>query len=203
MSGRMSWDERFRGEELVYGSEPNAFLVEVAGGFPAGGRILSLGAGEGRNEIWLAERGFRVTALDSSPVGLDKLRRRSEDRGVEIEILLGDALDYEPEPGAFDAAILIFLHVASARRPELHAKLWRAIRPGGLLAMELFRREQIGRDSGGPRKLDLLYWTDEVPRDLPEAELIVHRAVQRRLDEGVLHLGEACLLQVLARKREA
>ncbi len=200
MNERNMWDERFAAEEFVYGTDPNVFLRQVADRFRPGGRVLSLGAGEGRNEIWLAERGFRVTAVDSSAVGLDKLSKLAEARGVRVDTVLADALEFEAEAGAFDAAVMIFLHVGSVDRPLLHSKLWSALKSGGLLAMELFRNEQIERESGGPRNPDFLYDPGEIPRDLPQAELLLHESLERDLSEGILHMGRACILQVLARK---
>ncbi len=200
MNEKNMWDERFKDEAFVYGTQPNEFLESVADRLKPGSHILSLGSGEGRNEIWLAERGHQLTAVDSSQVGLDKLQKRASERGVEVETILGNALDYAPEPEGFDAAILIFLHVRSHLRPALHELLWSALRPGGFLIMEQFRREQIERESGGPRNIDMLYHTDEIPRDFPTAELLIHQELERDLDEGVLHVGAACLLQVLARK---
>ncbi|MBC8366066.1 class I SAM-dependent methyltransferase [bacterium] len=200
MNEKNMWDERFKDEGFVYGTKPNGFLESVAGKFKPGGRLLSLGAGEGRNEVWLAERGFQVTAVDSSQVGLDKLQRLAAERGVQVETIFANALDYIPQAGAYDAAILIFLHVGSQLRPKLHDSLWSALRPGGFLAMEQFRREQIERESGGPRNIDMLYHSEEIPRDFPHADILIHQVLERDLDEGALHLGAACLLQVLARK---
>ena len=71
---REQWDERYRADELIWKVEPNRFLVEeVAGLVP--GRALDLACGEGRNALWLAERGWQVTAVDFSAVGLEKARR--------------------------------------------------------------------------------------------------------------------------------
>jgi hypothetical protein len=109
-------------------------------------------------------------------------------------------LDYAPESGVYDAAILIFLHVRSHLRPALHELLWSALKPGGFLIMEQFRREQIERESGGPRNIDMLYHSDDILRDFSDAELLIHQEVERDLDEGMLHVGAACLIQVLARK---
>ncbi len=66
-----AWDERYAASELVWSSTPNQFVAaEVADLTP--GRALDLAAGEGRNALWLAERGWQVTAVDFSLVGLDK-----------------------------------------------------------------------------------------------------------------------------------
>ena len=68
------WDERYLGEEYVYGTEPNDFLRSVAGQLPVG-RVLCIGEGEGRNAAFLASLGHDVTALDASSVGLAKAAR--------------------------------------------------------------------------------------------------------------------------------
>jgi 2-polyprenyl-3-methyl-5-hydroxy-6-metoxy-1,4-benzoquinol methylase len=75
------WDRRYAGQELVWTAKPNGFVVaEVQDLAP--GRALDVGAGEGRNAVWLASRGWQVTAVDFSVVGLDKGRRLAENRGV-------------------------------------------------------------------------------------------------------------------------
>jgi SAM-dependent methyltransferase len=71
---RQDWDRRYRGSELVWTAQPNRFVADELGELPPG-RALDLGAGEGRNAVRLAERGWRVTAVDFSPVALDKARR--------------------------------------------------------------------------------------------------------------------------------
>ncbi len=81
---REDWDRRYGGTELIWTAEPNRFVVEELGDLPAG-RALDLGAGEGRNAVWLAERGWRVTAVDFSPVALDKARRLARARGVSVD----------------------------------------------------------------------------------------------------------------------
>ena len=59
------WDERYSSDDYVYGTAPNDFLVSVADRLP-GGRVLCLGEGEGRNAVWLAQRGLEVTAVDGT-----------------------------------------------------------------------------------------------------------------------------------------
>src|ERR1022692_4898294 len=73
------WDKRYAGQELVWTAEPNRFVVAELKDL-APGRALDLGAGEGRNAVWLASAGWQVTAVDFSAVGLDKGRRLAENR---------------------------------------------------------------------------------------------------------------------------
>ena len=83
------WDERYASEDYAYGTEPNDFLREVAPRLPVG-KTLCLGEGEGRNAVFLAGLGHRVTALDGSRVGLEKARRLAADRGVAIVLISSD-----------------------------------------------------------------------------------------------------------------
>jgi 2-polyprenyl-3-methyl-5-hydroxy-6-metoxy-1,4-benzoquinol methylase len=78
---RDQWDERYGGGELVWTSTANEFLVSEVADLPAG-RAVDLACGEGRNAVWLAERGWKVTGVDFSPVGLAKAQRLAEARQV-------------------------------------------------------------------------------------------------------------------------
>ena len=84
-----AWDERYRSSELIWGAGPNRFLVEEVAGLPAG-RALDLACGEGRNAIWLAQRGWQVVAVDFSAVALDKARRLADQRGTSVEWVMAD-----------------------------------------------------------------------------------------------------------------
>ena len=91
------WDERYAGDDLVWSAEPNRFLVAEVETLPPG-RALDLACGEGRNAVWLAERGWDVTGVDFSNVGLDKARRLADARGVSVQWELADVTEYTPAP---------------------------------------------------------------------------------------------------------
>ena len=84
-----AWDERYADSELVWSVEPNQFVAAECADLPPG-RALDLAAGEGRNSIWLARRGWDVTAVDFSQAGLDKGRRLAGE--LEIEWVCGDVV---------------------------------------------------------------------------------------------------------------
>src|SRR5690606_9077745 len=96
-----AWDERYRATGLVWGAGPNRFVVEQTEGL-APGRALDLAAGEGRNAVWLAERGWRVTAVDFSPVAVERGRRIAAERGADVEWAAADvrACTSPPRSGA-------------------------------------------------------------------------------------------------------
>jgi len=114
------WNERYSAPEYVYGTEPNAFLVEAAPLIPPG-RVLALADGEGRNGVYLATRGHRVTSVDLSPVGLDKARRLAAERGVPIDTVVADLEDYVITPDSWQGIVSIFCHLPPPVRRRLYA----------------------------------------------------------------------------------
>ena len=117
------WDQRYAAAELVWTAEPNRFVVAELQDL-APGRALDVGAGEGRNAVWLASRGWQVTAVDFSAVGLDKGRRLAQDRGVAVDWVRADVRDYQPEPGSFQLVLIAYLQL---REAELDGVLRRAV----------------------------------------------------------------------------
>ena len=126
------WDRRYAGSELVWTAEPNRFLVAEAEGL-AVGRALDLACGEGRNAVWLAQRGWQVTGVDFSQVGLDKAARLAEQRGVSVEWLRADVVDYVPPAAAFDLVAIFYLHIAGAAMRDVLPRAAGAVAPGGTL----------------------------------------------------------------------
>lgn len=101
------WDERYAGEGFFYGTEPNDFLREHAAELQAGGRVLCLAEGEGRNAVFLAGLSFSVVALDQSAVGLRKALQLAQARGASITTLQANLDSYRIEPGSWDAIVSI------------------------------------------------------------------------------------------------
>ena len=151
------WDQNFSVAGFKYGTFPNAFLVEQVGRLSPASDVLVPGDGEGRNGVWLAEQGHRVTAMDGSSVGLEKARALAVERGVAIETVLGDLADWAPAPSSFDAVVLIYVHLPEAIRQQAHRRLARGLRPGGHLILESFHPDQLAHSSGGPKDVTLLY----------------------------------------------
>jgi SAM-dependent methyltransferase len=158
---REDWNRRYRERELVWSAEPNRFLVdEVAHLAP--GRALDLGSGEGRNAIWLAERGWRVTAVDFAEAGLAKARRIAADRGVEIELIQADVRDYEPEPDSFDLVLALYLHLPWPDMTAILDRARRAVAPRGTFLLIGHDRSNLEHGVGGPQNPAVLYTADQV-----------------------------------------
>ena len=110
-----AWDERYAATELVWSAGPNQFVEQALTDLPPG-RALDLACGEGRNARWLAEQGWQVTAMDFSPVAIEKGRRLAEeladDQADRIDWQVGDVLD-TPLPADLDLVVIAYLQVVA------------------------------------------------------------------------------------------
>ena len=125
------WDQRYAGDDYVFGTQPAAFVVRAAGRLPARARLLMLAEGEARNAVWLAQ-GHAVTGIDQSAVGLPKAARLARDRGVAVTFRQGDVLDRDGADGRWDAVAAIFVHFRAAEWAGLARALERGLGPGGV-----------------------------------------------------------------------
>ena len=198
MSGN-PWDQRFSGDDYLYGTEPNDFLREHAQFLPPG-RVLSLAEGEGRNGVFLAERGYRVVGADSSAVGLSKARRLAAERGVEIETHLVDLAELEIEPRAWQGVVSIFCHLPRPVRRRLYRQVVEGLAPGGVLLLEAYNPAQLGRGTGGPPVAELMVDLVSLREDLAGLELLHAVELERDIEEGRLHRGPSAVVQVVARR---
>lgn len=194
------WDRVYAGDAYRFGSEPNAFLAERAGAIEPGGSVLCLGDGEGRNGVWLARRGFRVTSLDQSAVAARKCAALATRFGVELEVVIGRLPDYPLPEASFDAVALIFLHLPPDVRRAVHALAARALRPGGLVILEAFTPAQLGRPSGGPPTRERLQTAADLAQDFAGLDLLLLEETETELAEGDGHRGPAAVVRMVARK---
>jgi SAM-dependent methyltransferase len=155
-SEQAAWDQRYSGPGLVWGAGPNRFVAEELAALPPG-RAIDLGTGEGRNAIWLAERGWRVTAVDFSAAGLARAARLAAERGVTVDWMQADLLDYQPSPGGYDLVLIAYLHLASVSLARVFRAAAAAVAPGGTLLVIGHDRDNVARGHGGPQDPDRLY----------------------------------------------
>jgi SAM-dependent methyltransferase len=200
MDPRTFWDDKFRHARYAYGTAPNAFLAARYEAFAPRGAVLSLGEGEGRNAVFLAERGFDVTAIDASPEGLKKLAALAAERGVTVTTVLGDVRDAELGTERWAGIYNIYCHLAPGDRQALYPRIQAALQPGGVFLTEQFSTEQLAFSSGGPKDVSLLMTVDELTRAFAGWEMLEAAQVQVSLDEGPLHQGPASVVRFLARK---
>ncbi len=189
------WDERFAQAEPVYGGQPNAYLRAQALRLTPGCKIFVPGDGYGRNGLWLAKQGFRVSTVDLSPVGVERARRSAQADGLAMFIEEADLATWTWPLGEFDAIASIFLHLPPDLRPQIHARMLAALKPVGLLIIEAFTPAQLQHSSGGPKQLELLYTAEILQEDFTGTEVLELQEAEVDLDEGRLHRGRAAVVQ--------
>jgi len=167
---REDWDHRYAEKELLWSAKPNRFLVAEVADLPPG-RALDLACGEGRNAIWLAERSWRVTAVDFSEVAIAKARERAARDGVEVDLVCLDLLEYEPEPQAYDLVLVLYLQIAAQERRIVLSRAADALAPGGTFLLVGHDLVNLTEGVGGPSDPDVLYTPDDIVAELPGLEI--------------------------------
>lgn len=195
------WNERYREPGFAYGTEPNDFLALSAERYlPPRGEILCLAEGEGRNAVFLARLGFRVTGVDGSAVGLEKAQTLAAEQGVEIETVVADLGDFDLGVARWDGVVSIWCHTPAGLRARLHRAVVAALRPGGVLVLESYTPKQLEYKTGGPRTADLMLTLAEVRAELAGLDFIEAEEKEREVHEGRHHDGMSAVLQLIARK---
>jgi SAM-dependent methyltransferase len=193
------WNERYAGDEYLYGTEPNSFLAEQHKLLH--GPVLSLSEGEGRNAVFLASRGLEVVCVDISAVALEKANRLAKSRGVEITSLVCDLETFVPEENHYGSVLSISAHLPSKVRNRLYPLVERSLRPAGVIILEAYSENQLSRNTGGPKDRDMLMTVDKLRREFPNLEPVLLREIEREVSEGEGHTGMASVVQFIARKK--
>jgi len=172
-----AWDARYADVELVWGREANRFVVaELADLSP--GRALDLACGEGRNAIWLAARGWRVTAVDFSAVAVGRGRELAASAGVTVDWVVADVVTHRPEPEAFDLVLIAYLQLPAAELALVLSHAVCALAVGGELLVVGHDRTNLTDGVGGPQVPEILHTPEEVVAGL--GGLVVRRAERVR-----------------------
>jgi SAM-dependent methyltransferase len=196
---RDDWNARYAGKELLWTAQPNRLFAAEVGGL-APGRALDVACGEGRNAVWLAEQGWRVTAVDFSDVALAKAAELATARGVEVDWVLADVLDREPGQRAFDLVAVLYLHLP---RPELgHAirSSAAAVAAGGTLLVLGHDTTNVTDGHGGPKDASVLFTPEDVVAELGDLEVERAEKVRRTV---ALEEGEAIAIDAFVRARRS
>jgi len=178
---RHQWNERYAAQPLLWTVDPNPFLAGELGERPPG-RALDLGAGEGRTTLWLAERGWDVTAVDFSDVALDRGRQRVEAAGATgtVDWVCADLVDFDPAGGTYDLVLLLFIHLPAPARRRLLRAAAATLAPGGTFLVVGYDTSHATRGESGPRDPAILFTPEDIVADLEG--LRIERA--ERLDLG-------------------
>jgi SAM-dependent methyltransferase len=172
------WDKRYEGAEYLWAVEPNRFVAEHT--LPlVPGRALDLAAGEGRNAVWLATKGWQVTALDFSAVGMAKADRLAADHGVDVETVVADVLTHPFEDERWDLVVVAYLQLPEAERRDVVTRAATALAPGGTIVIVAHDLHNLERGWGGPQSPEVLYRAAETAGWLGGLDVVVRTVVGR------------------------
>lgn len=174
------WDERYSADGLLWTAQPNRFLVAEASALTPGS-ALDVACGEGRNAVWLATKGWQVTAVDQSEVGLDKGRNLAQQAGVAIEWLVGDVTSFQA-PSEYDLVVVAYLHLPADLLRAAMSRAVAALAAGGTLIVVGHHSDNIERGIGGPQAPELLYRPSEIVELLGDVEVRKAEMVERPVD---------------------
>lgn len=194
------WDTRYSEKGWAYGTEPNVFLTTHAARFKPGMKALVVGDGEGRNGVWLAQQGLDVLSVDYSAAGLRKARELAIAKGTRVKTECADLTQWEWPVAAFDIVVCIYLHFTPDVRPAMHRAMLQALKPGGVLILEVFNKNQLQYKSGGPPVAALLYTSDELRADFAGAQIEVLNETVAELNEGKYHVGPGAIVRLVLTK---
>lgn len=173
------WDARHATQGPIESSDADPTLVqEVAAMTP--GVALDLGAGDGRNAVWLAGHGWRVPAVDFSIVAIDRGRALATDADVEIEWRREDLLAWTPATAAFDLVALFFIHLPRDERRVVYERAASAVKLGGTILVVGHDHSNLRDGLGGPQNPDVLFTPADIARDLPARFTIIRAETVRR-----------------------
>ena len=173
------WNDRYREQELVWSAGPNQFVEAICAPL-APGRSIDLAAGEGRNALWLAERGWDSTAVDFSDVALGKAQAIAERRGVRLTTEVADLATYVPEPSGYDLVVVAYLQLPAAELDPILGRAAAAVAPGGTFVLINHDLANLDGGYGGPQSAAVLSTPEQVVAAVGDTVVIERAEVVER-----------------------
>jgi SAM-dependent methyltransferase len=170
------WDQRYRSSSTLWSGQANPQLVTEASDL-APGSALDVGCGEGADAIWLAERGWRVTAVDVSAVALERGAAHARDVSAEvaqrITWLHADLVEWVPSAASYDLVSAQFMHLPKVQREVLHGRLAGSVAPGGTLLVVGHHPSDLETAVSRPSVPGLLFTSSEVAESLVKEQWLI------------------------------
>jgi SAM-dependent methyltransferase len=199
------WNQRYAESELVWSPTPNIWVKQLTEDLPVG-RALDVAAGEGRNALWLAARGWHVTAVDFSAVALQRARTLGKKQlgrdARRLVTLVADLETWVPQARSYDLVVVVYLHLPEQKRRSIMCRAADAVAPGGTLLIVGHDLENLTSGHGGPQDPAVLYRPADIVADIEPAQLVVVRAetASRSVADNQGGHAEALDALVMARK---
>lgn len=202
---KTAWNQRYADSELVWSAAPNVWVEQLTQDLPPG-KVLDIAAGEGRNALWLAARGWHATAVDFSAVALQRARSLAReqlgDEAGTLDTVETDVETWVPPARSYDLVLVVYLHLPKQQRSAVMRAAAEAVAPGGTLLIVGHDLENLTSGHGGPQDPLVLYRPRDIVADIAPAQLVVLRdeTAVRPLIDGQGQPAEALDALVLARR---
>ncbi|WP_281232662.1 class I SAM-dependent methyltransferase [Flavobacterium gelatinilyticum] len=199
------WDDRYKSEEFAYGEEPNNYLKEQIKKFETGS-ILFPAEGEGRNAVFAAKLGWKVSAFDISEEGRNKALILAKNNNVLIDYQVGELETLNFQEDQFDAIALIYAHFPAEIKSKIHKQLDALLCKNGVIIFEAFSKKHLeyvtkNEKVGGPKDIESLFSIEEIKADFPDYEIIELEEKEIELSEGLFHNGTGSVIRFVGRKK--
>lgn len=200
------WNDRYSKSGYAYGQDPNEFLKGQLAHHPPGA-ILFPAEGEGRNAVYAARQGWRVSAFDISAAGQKKAFQLALTHQVSIDYQVGELNQLNYHASQFDAIALIYAHFPPEIKSSYQRMLSNFLRVGGILIFEAFSKKHLeyvtkNPDVGGPRDEASLFSIEEIQHDFTNYDIILLEEKEIELSEGVFHNGLASVIRFVGKRKE-
>lgn len=197
-----TWNRRFSEAGYLFGTEPNQWLREHAQVWQPGEHVLCVADGEGRNSVWLAQRGLQVDAFDVAQEGVRKAKALAAGQGATVNFQVADCDGFAWQDAAYDGIAAIFIQFADpALRQRLFERMIRSLKPGGYLVLQGYTPKQLEYRTGGPPIASHLYTESMLREAFAATDIIELREYEAELGEGTGHKGRSALIGLVARRR--
>lgn len=193
------WDERYSVQEYIFGTEPNQYFKQKIDSINPG-KILVVAAGEGRDAVYAATKGWNVFAFDKSKVACKKALKLSKSKQAKINYKISDSAEYKIRNKEFDVIAVIYFHLPPVARKEFFSKIISGLKEGGYLIIEAFNSRQLSNKSGGPKEMDLLLTKEILENEITGLKIIENYEKEIYLKEGKGHSGKADVVRFFAKK---
>jgi hypothetical protein len=199
------WNSRFGQQGYVYGTSPNTYLKEKLE-YLQQGSILFPAEGEGRNAVYAAQLGWKVSAFDISEAGREKALKLATKKNVSIDYALGELPNLGYQVEEFDAIALIYAHFPPNIRAGYHKLLNSYLKKGGTIIFEAFSKDHQAFKKknpkvGGPNNEDYLFSLEELQTDFATVEFLELKKMTIELNEGDGHVGTGSVIRFLGKKK--
>ncbi|MBM1106604.1 class I SAM-dependent methyltransferase [Aurantibacter crassamenti] len=192
------WNERYDNERYAYGQAPNEFFKQQLEKLNLGS-ILLPAEGEGRNAVYALSKGWEVLAFDFSESAMIKAKKLAATYHLNLDYQIIDALKFNTAK-KFDVIAFCYAHFPSAIRKKANQHLLKSLKPNGHIIFEAFSKNQLGKSSGGPKNIDMLYAIDEIENEFNGINFEILEEKEIELNEGIYHIGDASVIRFTGTK---